>query len=427
MDKRVVIIGGGFGGLRAAQTLARKPGVSVTLIDRRNYHLFQPLLYQVATAGLSPAEIAAPIRTIVGLAKNIEVILGSVSGIDTQKNTVTAEGRTIQYDYLIVAAGANHSYFGHDEWEDLAPGLKTLEQATEIRRRILIAYEKAETETDPDIQKSLLTFVIVGGGPTGVELAGAIAEISRQTLAKDFKHIDPSRARVILIEAGPRILAGFHATLSTRAMRDLENMGVQVWVSTRVTDVIGDKVCLGHETLKARTIVWAAGVAPSGLGKMLNSELDRIGRVIVTDKLHLPNQKNVFVIGDMAHFPTSDGKGLPGLAPVAMQEGKHAAKNILRAIQGLELLPFTYVDKGMMATIGRKKAIMEFKGVRASGLIAWLAWLFVHIFYLIGFKNKLFVFLEWCWAYFSFRKGARLIVDKEWHSTSSTAQSLSHE
>jgi NADH dehydrogenase len=410
--KHVVIIGGGFGGLRAAKTLANKSEVWVSLLDRHNYHLFQPLLYQVATAGLSPADIAVPIRSIIGAHKNIEVILGEVNTIDLEQKKIYYDKRQIDYDYLIVAAGAKHSYFAHPEWEPLAPGLKTLEQATEIRKRVLLAYEQAEIETDAQIKKALLTFVVVGGGPTGVELAGALAEISRQTLSKDFKKIDPSQARVILIEAGTGLLAAFDPDLSKKATRDLEAMGVQIWVSSRVTEIQKDCVKLGNESVSTHTVIWAAGVLPSHLNQYLGKNRDQIGRVIVNEFLNIDSHPEVFVIGDLAHFKSSNDEILPGLAPVAMQQGQSAAKNILNAIQQKPYQPFIYLDKGMMATIGRKKAIMQFRGFKIAGFLAWLAWLLIHIFYLIDFKNKLFVFLNWCWSYFTFRKGARLIVGK---------------
>lgn len=411
--KKVIIIGGGFGGLRAAKVLSRCPKVSVTLIDRHNYHLFQPLLYQVATAGLSPADIAVPIRSVIGSSANVEVILGNVSSIHRETKTIRCDQRELNYDYLILAAGAKHSYFGHPEWESLAPGLKTLKQATEIRKRLLLAYERAEVETDVNLKKSLLTFVVVGGGPTGVEIAGAIAEISRQTLAKDFKKIDPSQARVILIEAGDRILTGFSPQLSKHATRDLEGMGVQVWSNSRVSGISPEGVSLGNEHISTQTVIWAAGVQPSPLGRQLGVPCDQVGRVIVDKYLNIENHSEVFVVGDLAHFRDEQQRPLPGLAPIAIQQGEAAAKNILRALQGKPYQPFVYLDKGMMATIGRKKAIMQFRGIQITGMMAWFAWLFIHIFYLIDFKNKISVFLNWCWSYITFRKGARLIVEHD--------------
>lgn len=413
---RIVVVGAGFAGVNAVRGLGRRPKLDIALIDRRNYHLFQPLLYQVATAGLSPAEIATPIRSIFSDFENVRVLLDNVESIDPGQNRLRASGRDIEYDYLILACGAKHSYFANPEWENVSPGLKTLEQATEIRRRILLAYELAEKEVDPEKQKAWLTFVIVGGGPTGVELAGAIGEISRHTLEKDFRNIHPERTRVILVEAGPRILSGFSEKLSDRAQRDLEKIGVQVWVHTRVTGVDEVGVSFGPEKINARTVIWAAGVQPSSLGKKLGVPLDRLGRVIVEPDLSLKDFPNVFVLGDQAHFPTSDGSGLPGLAPVAMQQGRHAARNILRSIAGQDRLPFRYNDKGTMATIGRKRAVAQVGRLEFGGFIAWFAWLFIHIYYLIGFKNRLFVFMEWFWAYVTFRRGARLILDKEWRS-----------
>lgn len=414
--KSVVVVGSGFGGLNAAKTLARSNDVKVTLIDRRNYHLFQPLLYQVATAGLSPADIATPIRTVFSHCKNVDVVLGNVVAIDKAAKLVQTEDGEYAFDYLVLACGAKHSYFGHNEWEENAPGLKTLEQATEIRRRILLAFEMAEKEKDPEKRKTLLTFVIVGGGPTGVELAGSIAEISRYTLERDFRSIDPSRTRVILIEAGPRLLAAFHESLSKRAARDLERLGVQIWTSTRVTEITSEGARLREEFVKSRTVIWAAGVQPSSLSKALGTPLDSQGRVIIEKDLSLKDFPNIFVIGDQTSFMERDGQTLPGLAPVAMQQGVRAAKNILASITGKDREEFHYRDKGMMATIGRKKAIVQTTHLRFGGLLAWGAWLFVHIAYLIGFKNKLFVFVQWAWSYLTFKRGARLIIDKEWRS-----------
>lgn len=414
--KKVVIVGGGFAGLKAARALGNQKDISVTLIDRRNYHLFQPLLYQVATAGLSPAEISGPIRGILSKYQNISVFLDNLESVDLQNKKIHVTGRDISYDYLILACGAKHSYFAHPEWEENAPGLKTLEQATEIRRRVLMAFELAEKETDPEKQKQQLSFVIVGAGPTGVELAGTIAEISRHTLTKDFRHIDPSRTRVILIEAGPRILAAFHPDLSRKAARDLEDLGVQIWTNTRVTDVRSDSVVLGDEVIKASTILWAAGVQPSSINKTLDAPLDRAGRVIIEKDLSLKNHSEVFVLGDQSCFPTEDGKSLPGLASVAMQQGVHAAHVILNEIAGKSRTEFKYLDKGQMATIGRRKAIAQIHNLKFSGFFAWLLWLFIHVYYLIGFKNKVFVIWQWAYAYFTFKRGARLIVDKEWRS-----------
>lgn len=414
--KKVVIVGAGFAGINATKVLAKNKNFSITVIDRRNYHLFQPLLYQVATAGLSPAEIATPIRSLFSKYQNIQVRYGNVSRVDLSQRELLVDSEKISYDYLILACGAKHSYFRNPEWEDQAPGLKTLEQATEIRRRIFLAFELAEKEANPEVQKKLLTFIIVGAGPTGVELAGALGEISRFTLSKDFRNIDPSRTRVILIEAGSRILKGFSESLSKKATRDLENLGVQIWTSTRVTEVNSDGVRLGDEFLSSATIIWAAGVEPSSLGKTLGVELDSIGRVIVENDLSLKNFKDVFVVGDQALVKNKKGEELPGIAPVAIQQGAWAAKNLLLLEQGKPTMPFKYIDKGMLATIGRKKAVGIAFGFEVSGFVAWITWLFIHIYYLIGFKNRLFVFFQWAWSYLTFSRGARLIVHKEWRS-----------
>ncbi|MEZ4846272.1 MAG: NAD(P)/FAD-dependent oxidoreductase [Bdellovibrionota bacterium] len=416
--KRIIVIGAGFAGINAVKKLCHDPNLEITLIDRRNHHLFQPLLYQVATAGLSPADIATPILSIFSENENVTVIMANVDSVNLAGKTIrTSDGVTYNYDYLVMACGAKHSYFGHEEWEPFSPGLKTLEQATEIRRRILLAYELAEKETDSDKQKELLTFVVVGGGPTGVELAGTIGEISRQTLSEDFRNIRPERTRVLLIEAGPRLLPAFSEKLSKMAARDLEKLGVQIWTSTRVTNIMENRVELGSENIKARTIIWAAGVQPSSLGKSLGTPMDKIGRVIVEKDVSLQSYREVFVLGDQAMFPTLDGKGLPGLAPVAMQQGTHAAKNILADQRQKPRQDFKYNDKGVMATIGRKSAIVQMKHLEFGGLLAWITWLFVHIFYLIGFKNRVFVFMQWAWSYVTFKRGARLIVDKEWRTS----------
>lgn len=417
MGHSVLILGAGFAGLNAAKVLGRKgKDLTITVLDRRNYHLFQPLLYQVAMAGLSPADIASPIRSLLADYPNVNVLLGAAKAVKPDTKEVAGEFGIFSYDYLLVATGAQHSYFGHDEWEKFAPGLKTLEQATEIRRRVLSAYEFAERETDPAKQKSFLTFVVIGGGPTGVELAGALGEISRYTLRKEFRRIDPSQTRVILIEAGPRILAGFEPEVASRALRDLENLGVSVWTSTRVTKVSETGVEMSAETLHAATVIWAAGVKPSELNQSLSGNLDRSGRVPVEKDLSLPGHPEVFVVGDQAHFE-QDGKALPGLAPVAMQAGRHAAENILRLSRGEKTLPFRYKDKGQMATIGRSRAVVQMDQLRFYGFFAWLTWITVHIYYLIGFKNRLFVVMTWIWAYVTYGRGARLIVQKEWQES----------
>ena len=412
--RKIVIVGGGFGGLSAAKALGKNDDLEVTLLDRRNYHLFQPLLYQVATAGLSPADIAVPIRGVLSDFPNVEVVLAKVDSVDLAAKTIRAGEQDWPYDSLILACGARHSYFGHDEWEENAPGLKTLEQATEIRRRILTAFELAERTEAPAERERQLTFAIVGGGPTGVELAGAIAEISRTTLEKDFRRIDPAKTRVVLVEGSPRVLAAFDESLSRKAKRDLEILGVQVRTATRVTDVTADGIRIGAETLRAGTVIWAAGVAPSPIGKSLGVPLDPSGRVIVGPDLAIPGRPEVFVIGDQAAAQDAKGSPLPGLAPVAMQEGRYVARVIAEDLPPTTREPFRYLDKGQMATVGRKRAVMQFHGLHVGGFFAWLAWLFIHIFYLIGFKNRLTVFANWTWSYLTFKRGARLITEKEW-------------
>lgn len=412
--KHVVIVGGGFAGINAAKVLGNRPGIRVTLIDRRNHHLFQPLLYQVAMAALSPAEIAAPIRHILARYRNVTVLQDEVTTIDLASRTISAHTVTLPYDYLLLACGARHAYFGHEEWEEFAPGLKTIEQATEIRRRVLNAFEAAERSTNPADQRRHLTFVIVGGGPTGVELAGAIGEMSRYTLAQDFRNINPRLARIILIEAGPRILPSFSERLANEATRDLEELGVQVWTASPVTGLDRDGVTVGRERLEASTILWAAGVQAAELGKTLGVPTDRLGRLMVESDLSLPDHPEVFVAGDQAHFTHGRATPLPGLAPVALQEGRAIARNILRETAGLSRRPFHYRDKGQLATIGRSKAIIELGRLRFGGFLAWVAWLMVHIYYLIGFENRIFVTLRWAWSFLTFRRGARLIVDKEW-------------
>lgn len=417
--KKVLIIGAGFAGISAARALGNNPAFTITVIDKRNHHLFQPLLYQVATAGLSPADIAAPIRGILSSYKNIEVVLDEVSEIDRKnKSVTTASGKNYFFDYLIVAGGSTHSYFGHPEWEEFAPGLKTIEQATEIRRRILMAYENAEKATSTEEVRKLLTFVIVGGGPTGVELAGSIAELSRYTLASDFRKIDPSKARVILVEAGPRILAMFPEKLSKKAFQDLEELGVHIWTSSRVTNITAEGAQIGADFIASSNLFWAAGVATSKLNKFFSESLDTQGRVTIKEDLSLIHDSAIFVIGDMANFIDQDKKTLPGLAPVALQQGVHVAK-ILKADLAKRPRPaFRYFDKGMMATIGRKKAVMQFAGFQSSGLFAWLAWLFVHIYFLIGFRNRAVVLFQWAWSYFAYKRGARLIVSRTWKAFS---------
>jgi NADH:ubiquinone reductase (H+-translocating) len=414
---RVLIVGGGFGGLSAAKALGHARGVDVTLLDRRNYHLFQPLLYQVATAGLSPAEIAAPIRSILSDFKNIEVLEGEVTNVCVDKKEIVADFATFPYDYLILACGSLHSYFGHDDWEEYAPGLKTIEGATEIRRRILSSFEEAERTTDVQKRRFLLTFVVVGGGPTGVELAGAIGEMSRFTLSRDFKRIDPKLARVILVEGGERILSSFSPELSSRAARDLETLGVQVWRHSQVTGVDAGGVQIGNERLEAATVLWAAGVRAANLSHSLGVPLDRNGRVSVGPDLALEGHPDVFVIGDQCRYDHQTGQPLPGLAQVAMQQGRFAARMIRDDLAGEPRSKFHYVDKGQLATIGRSRAVAEVWKLKFGGFFAWIIWLFVHIYYLTGFKNRLFVVSQWAISYLTYRRGARLIVGRDWHIT----------
>jgi NADH dehydrogenase len=406
---QVIIVGAGFGGLEAAKKLAWKD-VRLTVIDRTNYHLFQPLLYQVATAALSPADIAAPVRAILSKCENVEVVLAEVESVDVETRKVKTKDRVFDYDYLIIATGARHSYFGHDEWEKLAPGLKSLEDAVELRRRILLAFEFAEKTTDEAERKAAMTFVVIGGGPTGVEMAGAIAEISRHTLAKDFRHIDPSTARVILIEGNPHLLAAYPLDLSESARKQLVELGVDVRTGARVTEITEGGVKFDGEFIACRVKIWAAGNTASFVGKTLIAPVDRVGRVIVNDDLTIPGHPEVQVIGDLANFSHQTGEPLPGVSPVAMQQGRHAARNILRMIRGEKPRPFRYFDKGSISTIGRNKAVADLKFFHLTGLLAWLAWLFVHIIFLVGFRNRLLVLIQWAWAYFTFDKGARLIT-----------------
>lgn len=407
---KVVIIGGGFGGLQAAKAL-KSERVSVTLIDRKNHHTFQPLLYQVATAVLSPGEIASPIRRILNRAKNVEVLLGEVVGFDLDKKIVKlADDSEVSYDYLIIAAGARHAYFGHDEWEEFAPGLKTLEDALEIRRRVLLAFELAEKQAILTGTHDPLQFVVVGGGATGVEVAGAIAGIARQALAKDFKAIDTTKARVMLFEGSDKILGTFSPDLSESAKKQLEEIGVEVYLNSFVTDIQLGKVKVGENWIDCEVVVWASGVSASPLGKMLGVETDRAGRVPVNKDLTVGEHKEVFVIGDMAYLLQENGKPVPGVAPAAMQMADLAAENILRDIRGLYSHEFKYWDKGSMATIGKSRAIAEAGNLKMTGFIAWLAWLFVHLISLIGFRNRLWVLTEWFWAYLTRERAARLIT-----------------
>jgi NADH:ubiquinone reductase (H+-translocating) len=406
---QVVIIGAGFGGLNAALSLARHP-VRITLIDRRNHHNFQPLLYQVATAGLSPGEIATPIRWIVRKHHNIEVLLGEVNEFDLQRHIVEFADREISYDYLIVAAGASHAYFGHEDWEPFAPGLKTIEDALEIRRRVLLAFELAERHAASTGEKVQLNFVIVGGGPTGVELAGTLSEIARRALAEEFNSIDTKSARIILLEGGPRILPAYSEDLSRSAEEQLRGLGVEVHTSTMVTDVKSAAVHMGTTGLPAAVILWAAGVAASPLGKKLGAPVDRAGRVLVNADLSVPDHPEVFVIGDLAALKDKNGQLVPGVAPAAIQQGKATARNIANDLQGKPRRDFHYVNKGSLATIGRAAAIAEFGKIHISGFIAWLSWLFVHVFFLIGFRNRILVMIQWAWSYFTYERGAQLIT-----------------
>jgi NADH:ubiquinone reductase (H+-translocating) len=405
----VVILGGGFGGLSAAKRFRGQP-VRVTLLDRRNHHLFQPLLYQVATATLSPGDIAAPIRWVLRRQRNVRVLLGEASAIDTAARRIfLRDGATIDYDYLIVATGASHAYFGHPEWARYAPALKTLEDALQIRRRLLIAFEQAERESDSGRQQRLLTFVIVGGGPTGVELAGTLAEIAFRTLREEFRAIDTSRARIVLVEAGPTILPAFPEKLRTVSRASLQKLGVEVRERTTVTDITADGVSFGAEHLIAGTVLWAAGVAASPVVATLGAPLDRAGRVIVRLDLSIPDHPEVFVVGDASAF-VQDGKPLPGVAQVAMQGAAHAARNVVRLIENQPTRSFRYHDKGSMAIIGRGSAIADFGWTSFSGVVAWFAWLFIHIFMLIGFRNRLAVLLQWGTAYVTFQRSVRLIT-----------------
>jgi NADH dehydrogenase len=405
----VVIVGAGFGGLHAARALARHP-VRITVVDRHNYHLFQPLLYQVATAALSPGDIAHPIRSLLRRYRNVRVALAEATGIDLAGRRVRLDDGELSYDFLVLATGARHSYFGHDEWEPYAPGLKTIDDALEIRRRILCAYEAAEWETDEARRRALLTFVIVGGGPTGVELAGAIAEIARLTLQHDFREIDPAQSRVILLEGLDRILPAFPPDLSASAEAQLRKLGVEVRTKAMVTCITPEAVHVGGEVIPTFTTLWAAGVAASPLARSLGVPLDRAGRVAVEPDLTLPGHPEVYVIGDLALFTHQTGRPLPGVAPVAIQQGRAAAENIWRSITGRPRRPFRYVHRGNLATIGRAAAVADFGRIHLSGFLAWLVWLAVHIFNLIGFDNRLLVLIQWMWSYFTYKRGARLIT-----------------
>ena len=409
-----IVVGAGFAGLNAAKRLSNQNNLRVILIDRRNHHLFQPLLYQVATAGLNPSDIAVPIRVQVRGAPNVEIHLGQVDTVNLDKQTITGEGHEIRYDYLILACGANHSYFGHPEWEDFAPGLKTLEQATEMRRRMLVAFERAENELDPDTQRAYLTFVVVGGGPTGVELAGAIADISRTAMSGDFRRIDPSRAHIVLVEAAPRVLTTFSADLSERARRDLVALGVEVRTAAKVDAIDAEGVTIGAQRLPARTVFWAAGVQAERMTFVPSVATDRARRITVSGDFSLPSHRNVFVVGDMASFEMAPGQLLPGVAPAAIQAGNHAAAMILSDLSGEARRPFVYDDKGTLATIGKSRAVAQIGRLSLTGRLAWFAWLIIHVYQLIGFRNRLAVLFNWAWNYIFSRREARLITEKEW-------------
>lgn len=406
---RVVIVGGGFGGLRAARGLLGEPA-QIIIVDRKNHHTFQPLLYQVATAGLSPGEIAAPIRSIFRDDSNVISLLEEVQDFDLAHRIVKTSEQNIPYDYLVVAAGATHAYFGHDDWEQYAPGLKTIEDALEIRRRILLAFELAERQAVAGEATEPLNFVVVGGGPTGVELAGTLAEITRHVLSQEFRSIDPKRARILLLEGGPRVLPAYTEDLSRSAEEQLRRLGVEVHTNAMVTKVEPGAVIFGQTRMVAPVILWAAGVAASPLGKRLGVPCDRAGRVEVRKDLSIPGYPEVFVIGDLASLKDEDGKLLPGVAPVAMQEGTFVAKMIARDIAGQAREDFKYWDKGSLATIGRAAAVAQFGKLHISGFVAWLSWLFIHIFFLIGFRNRILVFIQWAWSYVTYERGARLIT-----------------
>lgn len=410
----VVIVGGGFGGLSAAKALKCNEQFRVTLIDKRNYHLFQPLLYQVAMAGLSPAEIAYPLRALLAH-NNVQVLLGEVQEINKEEKWLRTEANKIDFDYLVLALGSTYTYFNSPEWEPFAPGLKTINQATEIRKRVFLAFEEAERAQDEVVREKFTTFVVVGGGPTGVELAGSLGEITRFSLLKDFDNIQTHKTRIILIEAGPTILPTMTKELQREAKRELEELGVEIRVNAKVSDINENGITAGGEFISSGTVLWAAGVAANPLNKTLGVELDRQGRIIVERNLSIPGYPHMFVIGDQAHYEWGEErKPLPGLAPVAMQQGRFVAKYIRKKIQGGPLPEFfKYVDKGQMATVGRSRAVAMYKNLEFSGFVAWMAWLLVHIYYLIGFKNRIFVLFQWAWTYLTFRRGARLIIEKE--------------
>ena len=408
--KRIVILGGGFAGLYTARGL-KGVDAEITVVDRHNYHLFQPLLYQVAMAALNPSDIAAPIRGILRKQKNVRVILGEATSVDVNAKRVDlADGSSLAYDLLVIATGAAHSYFGHPEWERFAPGLKTIDDALEIRRRVLLAFEAAERESDPERQKTWLTFVVIGAGPTGVELAGALSEIARQTMVRDFRNIQPENARVILLEGKERVLPPYPPELSEKARKQLEDLGVEVITNAVVTDMNADAVHVGERVIPTHTILWGAGVQASPLARSLGVPLDRAGRVLVEPDLTIPGHSDVFVLGDLAAARQHDGSFVPGVAPAAIQAGQHTAMNLERAVAGQPLRAFKYKDKGSLATIGRAAAVADFGRFRFGGFFAWMAWLLIHIFFLVGFRNRFLVITQWAWAYFTYQRGARLIT-----------------
>jgi NADH:ubiquinone reductase (H+-translocating) len=422
---RVVIIGAGFGGLTAARRIARLP-VQLTVVDRRNHHTFQPLLYQVATAGLSPGEIAGPIRWILSGYSNVEVLLEEITDLNLEHKKIVANGKAFDYDFLIIASGSTHTYFGHDEWEAFAPGLKTVEDAVEIRRRVLLAYELAERQAASGGGIPSLQFVVVGGGPTGVELAGTLAEIAHQSMNHQFRFIDPRQTRIILVEGGPRVLPAYSENLSGKAEAQLRHLGVEVRTSLMVSRIEPGVVSAGNEEIPAQVIIWAAGVAASPLGRKLGVPVDRAGRVLVQPDLSIPGHPEVFVIGDLATLNDENGKPLPGLAPVAMQEGRWVAELIARDLENQPRRNFHYRDKGSLATIGRAAAVAQIGRFELSGYFAWLAWLFIHVFFLIGFRNRLLVMIQWAWSYLTFERGARLITGSDqlegWSEASAQAE-----
>ncbi len=411
---KVAIVGAGFGGISAAKILTRSNNIDITVIDRKNHHLFQPLLYQVAMAGLSPSDIAIPIRRLFRKNQNVHVVLAEVDNVDLKGSRISYDNVWRKFDYIIIACGSKHFYFGENDWEVVAPGLKNIEQAIEIRRRILTALEFAEKETDTIRQDAFLTFVVVGGGPTGVELAGAIAEMAKKTLADDFRVADLEQTKVYLIEAGPRVLASFPKELSGRAERDLKELGVRVVKNTRAANLTTDGLQVGEEWINSKTIIWAAGVKPASIVGSIETLKDQQGRLIVNKDLSISSHQNIFAVGDIAAFYGEGDTSLPGIAPVAIQQGQFVGRQILREIAGRSRLSFKYWDKGIMATIGRSRAVVSSGRLKMTGFIAWIAWVLIHILYLMRFKNRVFVFFQWAWGYFSFGQGARLITHKTW-------------